>query len=365
MTTHKTKLMMKNLMLTRQLFLVLLLLFLGISNTIAQTVYYDNSTQLYGITDSTGKDIVKPSFEMMTCFKNGLSTFRKNGMYGLINEKGTIIFQTNSEEMLYSDYGFNEGLISIKLNGKCGYYSENGKLVIPHIFDYAGQFCDGKAWVKVKEKYCFINKQGQYISDKWFDKVGILDGVTYGINYSDRSNKQNKHNKKQLNYYRINIDGSISVAENPDYLDTKRDSFKNYFKKPSEVSSDLKPHYYIDNEGNTNWKYRNNKGEDVSKEEYSSASNFENGFAVISKKGKEGYLIINEKFETIKELDKRFKPLWQIDESLNFENGLIQVSQLIKKEGVFETWEFYLINVKGDIIKKMSSGVIPQNPSGF
>lgn len=364
-TTHKIKLIMKNLFISKQLPLVLIMLFSSISNTISQTIYYDNDTQLYGIIDSTGKNILKPTYDSMTMFEKELSRFTKNGMVGLINEKGTIIIQPISDDVYFSQYGFNDGLISVRLNGKYGYYSETGALIIPHLFNSAGQFCDGKAWVKVNGKYCFINKKGEYILDKWFDEVGILDGISYGVNDRDRSNKLNKYKEKQLIYHIINSDGTVSIADNPDYLDNKKKSFEKYCNKPSEIKYELNSYCYSDNNGNLNWGYRNSKGEDVSREEYSSTSNFENGFAVIKRKGQEAYLIVNKKFEVIKELDKRFKPLSQLGESLNFQNGLIQVSQLIKSVGGIETWEYYLINTNGDIIKKMNVGVIPQTSAGF
>lgn len=360
--THKLKLRMKNLLL-KKLFLILLMLFFNTLNSIAQTVYYDNSTQLYGIIDSSGKDILEPTFDSMTIFENGLSRFKKNEMCGLIDEKGKIILRFESEDVQFSKYGFNDGLIAVRLKKKYGYYSESGKQIIPHIFDSAGQFCNGKAWVKTNGKYCFINKDGKYILDKWFDEIGTIEGILYGVNDNERSNKLNKYNEKQLIYYKINMNGTISIADNPDYLDNKHKSFKKYCDNFIAPKSDLNSYSYFDNNGNLIWGYRNSKGDDVSLEEYSSTSNFENGFAVIRRKGQDSYLIVNEKFEVIKELDKRFKPLFELGESINFKNGLIQVSHLIKNVGGIETWGYYLINYNGDIIKKMDVGIIPQSSS--
>jgi hypothetical protein len=49
----------------------------------AQTVYYDNSTKLYGIIDREGKIILKSRFSEMTDFYKGISEFKSNNKWGL------------------------------------------------------------------------------------------------------------------------------------------------------------------------------------------------------------------------------------------------------------------------------------------
>ena len=79
----------------------------------SQTVYYDNQTKLFGITNEFGKDILKPTYKEMRVFENGVSKFKQNEKWGLINEKGIVILPAVFEtEYDFSDEGVNDGLIA-------------------------------------------------------------------------------------------------------------------------------------------------------------------------------------------------------------------------------------------------------------
>ncbi len=335
----------------------------------AQTVYYDNSTRLYGIIDNTGKNILKPSFNEMTKFEYGLSRFRQNGKWGLINEKGMIVFQPKFEnEFAFSNLGFNEGLISVNVNGKFGYYSEKGVLIIPHKFDSTEQFCNGIAWVELNEKYCFINIQGKYISNKWFDNVKIVNGITYGIDEKKIFDKDGGyHNEGKHDYYKINKDGVMSIAENQDYLR----NYQTYYIAYCDIATKPLPNIVsFGTDGRDGYGYKNSKGEILTEKVYSFASEFDNGFAIISKKVmagykmvNDGYSIINDKFEIVKELDKSYEPIW--GSSVKFENGLIEFRKLTSKpDDEIQSWEYVLINKYGETIKRMNNGVFPVSSGG-
>jgi len=125
---------------------IIVILLFSIQYLSAQTVYYDNQTKLYGITNEFGKDILKPTYTEITMFESGLSRFTKDNKWGLINEKGIIILKPEFETVYsFCKLGFNDGLISAKKGGKYGYYSEKGDLVIEHKFDWTEQFCEGIA----------------------------------------------------------------------------------------------------------------------------------------------------------------------------------------------------------------------------
>lgn len=346
--------------------LILLMSFLQLT---AQTVYYDNTTKLYGIIDSAGKNILKPSFEEMTMFENGLSRFKKNDKWGLLNEKGIIVLQPKFEnEYAFCKLGFNEGLISVNVNGKYGYYSEKGILVIPHKFDSTEQFCNGIAWVELNEKYCFINIQGKYISNKWFDNVKIVNGITYGIDEKKIFDKDGGYyNEGKPDYYIINKNGSMTIAENQDYL---RD-YKTYYIAYCDISNEPLPSIIPYGESERDgFGYKNNKGEIITEKIYAHAGYFDNGFAIIRKRVldgykliNDGYSIINEKFETVKELDKKFEPIW--GSSVKFENGLIEFRKLTSKpDDEIQSWEYILINKNGETIKRMNKGVFPVSSGG-
>ncbi|HEY9277629.1 MAG TPA: WG repeat-containing protein [Methylotenera sp.] len=59
---------------------------------------------------------------------------------------------------------YSEGLAPVKMNnGKWGYVDSRQRLVIPAIYEDAKEFMDGKAAVKQRGKWGFINKQGRWL----------------------------------------------------------------------------------------------------------------------------------------------------------------------------------------------------------
>lgn len=84
---------------------------------------------------------------------------------------------------------FSDGLGVIKMRGKYGYVDLNGKIVIPCIYDNAGDFCECRAAVAIKDKCGFIDRNGKQITKLEFDAVSnfsqgfsiVLKGGKYGV----------------------------------------------------------------------------------------------------------------------------------------------------------------------------------------
>ena len=51
----------------------------------------------------------------------------------------------------------------VLINDKWGYYSETGVELIPALYDEAEPFSDGKAYVQLKERMFYIDKNGNEI----------------------------------------------------------------------------------------------------------------------------------------------------------------------------------------------------------
>jgi hypothetical protein len=96
-------------------------------------------------------------------------------------KKVKVLVNENFEK--YGDYNESAGLIPAKLNGKWGFYDNDGKLIIPHIYESilascSGSNCTGwyvqnqiKAWVKKEDKPIFIDKTGKEVSAPEYDLV--------------------------------------------------------------------------------------------------------------------------------------------------------------------------------------------------
>ncbi len=77
-------------------------------------------------------------------------------------------------------YGFSQHLFPANHNqeGKSGFIDENGKTVLPFIYDVAGDFSEGLAYVRIGEEGNFINKNGDVIIRGTFRSS---EGFKYGV----------------------------------------------------------------------------------------------------------------------------------------------------------------------------------------
>lgn len=107
-----------------------------------------------------------------------------NGKASLVKKDGKkvkVLVNENFER--YGDYNDNAGLIPAKLNGKWGFYDNEGKLVIPHIYESIlascnGNYCTGwyvqnqiKVWVKKEDKPFYIDKTGAEVAASEYEMV--------------------------------------------------------------------------------------------------------------------------------------------------------------------------------------------------
>jgi hypothetical protein len=328
---------------TKQNLLIVLLL-VNFYNSIAQTAYFNPETKLYGVINRSGKIIVKPTYSNMTAFQYGISRFEENGKWGIMDTSGRKILPAKFEMCAFNRLGFNEGLISVSLDSKFGYYNSAGKLIIPHIYDLTTDFCSGIAWVQKDEKYNFIRLDGEYISDKWFDDVKIVAGVNYGIVAGFEET-----------YYRIESNG-ITLAKDQDFLRNYGTYYISYCdnRVSNSIETDLTAH--VDKVSNL-YGYKNYKNNTVIiHPQFLRITCFSDGFALALLINKEktdtNLVIINEKGAIQAIMDRRFSRYWSDwnPEPKGFKDGLITLdfNEVLEDKSVKST--SYLINTKGKII---------------
>lgn len=146
--------------------------------------YYDEKTQLAGCIDMHGNIVINPQWDCIKDFNEGYAIVGKNfdSSFSNINEKnepylldcvkwGVIDYMGNVIVKPQYDFidDFHEGLAGFELRGKYGYLNTNGDVAIEPIFDQCGEFHEGLASVRISNKYGFINKNGEMVLNPQFD----------------------------------------------------------------------------------------------------------------------------------------------------------------------------------------------------
>jgi hypothetical protein len=134
----------------------------------------------YGCIDANGKIVIPARFDYINEFKNGLAEITLDRLEkGKIDKTGKIVTAPSSPKPtpLGDDNRdpnlARDVLTLIERDGKYGYEDGSRKIVIPARFDFAANlFVEDMAWVKVKDRIGYINKQGKTIASPQFDYRG-------------------------------------------------------------------------------------------------------------------------------------------------------------------------------------------------
>jgi len=152
-------------------------------------------------------------------------------------------FATNAQQVIYaippgkgisSMSSFSEGLAKAKLHfEKTGFVDVNGKFVIEAIYEDAGSFHDGLAWVSKtinnNVQYGFINKKGNLVIPFLFDEVKDFSSNRAAVKKEGLWQYISKSGKTVLNNSFIRIDTLIDKMYNGAYSETNANpaSFQN------------------------------------------------------------------------------------------------------------------------------------------
>lgn len=133
-------------------------------------IVVESNTKI-GIMNRSAKEIIPPIYDEITSFDGKYFYFFKNHKMGIIDIENNII-----SPFIYGSLNpFKEGLSRVKLDlvfipdkskyedERYGFIDENGKEVIPRIYDYATDFANDRAEVTIGDDVFFINKKGERI----------------------------------------------------------------------------------------------------------------------------------------------------------------------------------------------------------
>jgi WG containing repeat len=106
----------------------------------------------YGFIDKTGKLVIPAKFDNAHVFQEGVAFVTLDGKKGLIDKTGRVIIPWPYKDQFPS---FSAGLARVRVDGKWGFIDTAGKMVIPPRFDYADNFSEGLAGIRVGEREGF------------------------------------------------------------------------------------------------------------------------------------------------------------------------------------------------------------------
>jgi len=185
----------------------------------------------YGYIDHTGEFVIQPKFLYGTEFHDGMARVVVEGPCGyhgegpcpdyrmlgehargkvppckfsFIDKSGSLI--TNARFDYAKD--FSEGLAPVRVRDKWGYIDKSGRMVIEPKFDDADPFSDGLARIEQGELFGYIDHNGAVVirpqfkvADKFSDGLALV------------SNTWNEKEFAFRDYYYINKEGKQAIAE--------------------------------------------------------------------------------------------------------------------------------------------------------
>lgn len=211
---------------------------------------------LYGIIDSTGKEIlpieyselddrheelylakkddkygfIKPSGEIVIPFMydacyhfwdNSLAPVKLGKKWGLINKENVFVVDTTYDDM----FSFQKEILRVRLNGKTGFLNKQGDIFIDLKYDDADAYYKSEVLrVKLNDKYAILNYKGKELCDFKYDGIGkfrypctqvLINGKVGVINNKGKEIIPVRYDKIDVDYNLITVyDGDNKIYYN-------------------------------------------------------------------------------------------------------------------------------------------------------
>jgi len=237
----------------------------------------------YGFIDSTGKIVIKPTFDGVGDFSDGLAWFSDSGKTGYIDTKGRKVF---SSPNAFSE--FHVGLVPFFKGGKLGFFNKKEEVAFYPRFKNFILGCDLVSWGKPK----FSEGLASVLILKcdtcnWRNNIFINKK---GVNvFGDRCFASTDNFSDSLAFVRLNN------GENG-YINHKGEFVINL--KQEELSEEFSEGFVVVNDSSYKLRhYINKKGEWLGSSTFDRAEAFSDGLARVEVNGFIGF--INTKGELV------------------------------------------------------------------
>ncbi len=225
-------------------------------------------------------------------FDNKKAKIVKADKYNYINLEGEIIGEWKE---------FPDDYHAAFKNGKFGYINKNGQKVIDYKFNYAYDFKDGIAKVRIGSrttgKRAYINRKGEFITKK-YDQISDFENSIAVAELNGKFVLVDTSGKEITDWYDKIHDFSeqIAVVEQNgkfSYVNYKGYEFDKWFDEADDFKggrAKVKIH--------GKWGFVNRKGKVVVRADYEDVWNYQNNIAKVEKNGKYAFIDLNGKLIT-------------------------------------------------------------------
>lgn len=311
-----------------------------------------------GYIDITGKIVITPQFEFGSAFREGVAFVAKDSeKVGIIDKTGRLLnnYTIDFNWAFFNQFfRFHEGLATIEIDKKYGYFDITGKIVIRPQFENANEFSEGLAAIKIDGSWGFIDKTGKTVIEPKFETARSFSEGLAAVKIDDEWGYIDKTGKIVIEpqYDVVNnfSEGLARVA----YHESKTICYYDYIDKTGKkiIESVLFAHDFSEGlaYGKIGDAYKrengffNNKGDLVIKLSDNCSDDFYtgfyNGYSTIEKSGKSVFIDKNGKIMDNIQFDHLI--------SCFDNNGIACVEN---KDDKGNNWVIY-INNKGNIIYK-------------
>lgn len=242
--------------------------------------------------DYNGDIALKLDYNDAFSFSNGKAMVVKGDKYNYIDIKGKTIDKWRE---FPDDYhaDFNKG--------KFGFINKNGVTVIDYKYNYADDFNNGKAKVRVGNrttgKFGYINRKGEFVTKMYSSisefefgvaivendgKYSVID--TSGAEISDWYDKIDNFSEKYA---------KVKLGEKYSFISIKGDRFDGWFDDAGEFAGGRAKIKIGDQ-----WGFVGRSGEVTVRPQFDKVWNFENNIAKVEKDDKSAFIDLNGKLIT-------------------------------------------------------------------
>jgi len=188
-----------------------------------QMYYFDNKGNEYeGYESLTG--CFSCSYETKHCV--GL---QKNGLWGVINDKGKTIIPFKYEALTDITY-WGEDVVGAKMNGKWGLINHENKIILPFEYEGFGYYSEGLIAVRKNGKWGFVDTNGNVIISPMYDDADVYDygygEFVYGYAFVRENHKPKFINKNNKTVFKLDdYEDFHNVFECGKFLITKKEKW--------------------------------------------------------------------------------------------------------------------------------------------